>query len=130
MLSGRCLCGAVRYKTSQEPRYVFNCYCATCRRESGAGHATVIAVSDSGFNISGDVKMIAPPREGGAPPIPRFFCSECGTTLFARPPGLPNMITLRAGTLEGIFDLKIEQSAFVSQAQPWDKPPADIPAVG
>ena len=130
MLKGRCLCGAVRYETSQSPRFAFNCYCATCRHESGAGHATVVAVSDEGLNVTGEVKMVAPIRESGAPPIPRFFCPECGTTLFARPPGLAKMVTLRAGTLEGFFDLKIEESCFASQAQPWDRPPAGVPMTG
>jgi hypothetical protein len=122
-LSGRCLCGAVRYATPHEPRYAFECYCATCRRESGAGHATLVAVPEDGLALTGTIKVIAPPREGGAPPIPRTFCPECGTTLFARPPGLAGMITLRAGTLDGVVDLAIEEHASAEQAQPWDRPP-------
>jgi hypothetical protein len=130
MLSGRCLCGAARYETFQAPVYVFNCYCATCRRESGAGHATIVTVKEEGLKISGDLKVVAPRRARGAPPIPRSFCPACGTTLFARPPGMPNFVNLRAGTLDGVFDLEIQQSAFASHAQSWDKPPADIPVEG
>jgi hypothetical protein len=120
----------VHYQTSEKPAFAFNCYCATCRRESGAGHATLVAVKDAGFEVRGEVKVVAPPRANGAPPIPRSFCPACGTTLFARPPGMPNIVTLRAGTLDGIFDLEIEQSAFASQAQPWDRPPEDVPIKG
>lgn len=130
MLSGRCLCGAVQYETPGAPDYVFNCHCATCRRESGAGHLTIVAVRETGFRIHGELKVVAPPRASGAPPIPRSFCPACGSTLFARPPGMPEIINLRAGTLDGAFDLDIKTSAFASLAQPWDKPSLDIPKEG
>lgn len=130
MLSGGCLCGAVRYECSEAPAYAFNCYCPTCRRESGAGHLTVAAVNEAAFRVSGDLAVVAPPRADGSPPIPRSFCPSCGSTLFARPPGLPGFVALRAGTLDGIFDLDLRQSAFASMAQPWDKPPTGVPATG
>lgn len=127
MLAGRCLCGAVRYETQQQPKYVFNCYCATCRRESGAGHLTIVTLSDEGFVVQGATKIVAPARAGGGAPIPRTFCPECGTVLFVKPPGMPGHVNLRAGTLEGIVDLKVEMSEFGSHAQPWDLPREDIP---
>ena len=130
MLKGRCLCGAVRFETQEAPAHVFNCYCATCRRETGAGHATIVAVRDVDFKVSGEFKMVAPPRAGDAPPIPRYFCAACGSTLFARPPGLPGFINLRAGALEGAFDLAIQKSYFATQAQTWDPPDRAIPMEG
>jgi hypothetical protein len=130
MLSGTCLCGAVRYETSEAPAFVFNCYCATCRRESGAGHVTIVSVGEKGFKVSGEIKIVAPTRANEAPPIPRSFCPACGSTLFARPPGMPGFINLRAGTLDGNFDLDIQRSFFASLSQPWDKPPDDIPTDG
>jgi hypothetical protein len=43
---------------------------------------------------------------------------------------MPNIVCLRAGPLDGIFELEIQQSAFASLAQPWDKPPEGIPVQG
>lgn len=130
MLRGGCLCGAVRYETSDTPAIIFNCFCATCRRESGAGHLTVVSVKSESVKVSGEIKIALLPRANGAPPIPRTFCPECGSTLFAQPPAMPGIINLRAGTLDGILDLKVLRSFFASHAQPWDKPPEDIPAEG
>lgn len=121
MIKGRCLCGAVRYETEAKPAFVFNCYCATCRRETGAGHVTIIIVPKEGFALNGAVKVIAPPREGGAAPIPRTFCPECGSTLFAQSD--PRYVNIRAGTVEGVFELALQAHEFAEQAQPWDKPP-------
>ena len=122
MLTGKCLCGAVRYEAREAPVHAFHCYCATCRRESGAGHLTIISFRESAVTISGALTMIAPPRAEGADPIPRYFCPSCGTTMFAKPTGDHGFINIRAGTLDGIVDLKIDGSEFPTHAQPWDKP--------
>lgn len=37
ILTGGCLCGAVRYQVEGEPLYAGFCYCVDCRKASGAG---------------------------------------------------------------------------------------------
>lgn len=122
---GGCLCGAVRYEARGAPKFAFNCYCATCRKESGAGHATVAAFESALVEVSGVTREIVVARADGAPPIPRHFCPECGTTLFALPVQLPGMTMIRAGTLDDSAGLAIEGSAFTEQAAPWDPPQAE-----
>jgi hypothetical protein len=34
-LTGRCLCGAVRYRSKGLPKRVSHCHCQQCRRASG-----------------------------------------------------------------------------------------------
>lgn len=126
-ISGGCLCGAVRYETAEPPRFVGNCYCGTCRKESGAGHITIVMVPTAALTLSGPLTEYAQPRAASEPPIPRFFCSTCATTVFARPPMLPGATMLRAGTIDDASGLEIEASVFVSQAQPWDLPPVSAP---
>jgi hypothetical protein len=128
-LSGRCLCGAVRYKTDANPAFVGNCYCGTCRRETGAGHITIVAVPSDRLTVTGALRVLHIPRADDAPPIPRHQCAACGTTLFARPLAMEGMSMLRAGTLDDGTPLKVELSVFVDQAQPWDRPSADVPVM-
>jgi len=127
-LSGRCLCGAVRYQTEAGAAFAFNCYCAACRRETGAGHITVVATPSAALTITGALQEVTLLREGGAEPIPRFFCPRCGTTLFARPAMLPTMTMLRAGTLDNPEAIRVERSVYCAQAPSWDQPAAGIPA--
>ena len=128
-LSGKCLCGAVRFVAEATPAFVGNCYCATCRRETGAGHITIVAVRSDRLSVTGEVRVLNLPREDGAPPIPRHQCAACGTTLFARPSLMEGMSMLRAGTLGADTPLNVEMSVFVSHAQAWDRRPADVPAM-
>lgn len=125
MIGGGCLCGAVRYETAAEPVFVCKCYCTTCRRESGAGHLTIVVVPAEGFALTGVTKTLTLKRENDAPPIPRTFCVECGTTVYSQ--SSPKHVNIRAGTIDGIFPLNVQVSERASHAQPWDQPPAGIP---
>ena len=42
--SGGCLCGAVRYESSAEPMFAGHCQCTDCRKTSGTGHSSHLAV--------------------------------------------------------------------------------------
>lgn len=121
-MKGGCLCGAARYEARGAPEFVFNCYCPTCRKETGAGHATVAAFRADKFEVSGPLREVVTARENDAPPIPRYFCSNCGTTLFARPVQKPGMTMVRAGTLDEPVSLIIDGSVCVEQAASWDPP--------
>ena len=79
-MTGGCLCGAVRYELSGEPTFVGNCYCAQCRKESGAGHNTVVAVPDTAAKISGKTKSYSQAGASGKQ-VKRNFCPNCGTKL-------------------------------------------------
>ena len=39
-LKGSCLCGAVKFEVSGEPRLFFHCHCSRCRKLTGTGHAS------------------------------------------------------------------------------------------
>ena len=77
ILSGGCMCGAVRYRTSGEPARVLNCHCRSCRKHTGAPAATlaVFTVDQVAFG-GGDRKIYA-----SSPGVGRAFCGTCGTPL-------------------------------------------------
>lgn len=74
---GGCLCGAVRYEVSVEPKSVVRCHCNDCRRASGAPALAWMIVPVDGFRwLAGEPKGFA-----SSPPVIRGFCERCGTTL-------------------------------------------------
>lgn len=125
-LTGACLCGAVRYEASAEPLFSGHCYCGDCQKETGGGHLTIAAVPDATVNITGPTATFS--KVGGSgQTIERTFCTKCGSTLFSRPKATAGMTLLRAGTLQNPAQITPGMSIYVSRAQAWDQPNANIP---
>ncbi len=76
VISGGCLCGAVRYEGRGEPYNVTHCHCADCRRSSGAAFVTWASFARPEFRfVRGEPRVIA--WAGRL----RSFCAHCGTSL-------------------------------------------------
>src|SRR6202034_265236 len=39
-VKGSCLCGAVKYEVTGEPKRFYHCHCSRCRKVTGTGHAS------------------------------------------------------------------------------------------
>jgi hypothetical protein len=128
---GRCLCGAVTYRATGAPAFVANCYCVDCRRESGSGHITAVAVPRDSLATTGDTREFVKPADSGQT-IRNRFCPVCATTLYTLPSRYPNLALLRAGTLDDATAISPRFSLYVASAPAWDRPPeglTDFPAM-
>ena len=96
MLTGGCLCGAVRYECSAKPMMTGNCHCRDCQKSSGAPFVTAMAVPASALKISGDVKYYEIKADSGNA-FSRGFCPECGARLFAKSSGMPSSLSDHRG---------------------------------
>ena len=76
MISGGCLCGAVRYEATGEAYNITHCHCLDCRRSSGAPFVTWASFRRSSFRFTA-----GKPREVRWAGRLRAFCGECGTPL-------------------------------------------------
>jgi hypothetical protein len=83
MLSGGCLCGAVRYHVEGAPEFSVLCYCRDCQRASGTGHVPVMGARRSRVQISGATAHYGVRAERGGLAI-RHFCPTCGSLLFGK----------------------------------------------
>ncbi len=122
---GHCLCGAVRYVSSGAPVFMGNCYCADCRRESGSGHITAVAVPDPTLVTTGETRAFTKPAASGQT-IRNTFCPVCATTLFTHPSGLPGLALIRAGTLEDSNQVAPQVNMSVACAPSWDRPASGL----
>ena len=122
---GHCLCGAVHYESTGPAVFMGNCYCVDCRRESGSGHITAVAVPDPTLKVSGETKDFSKPADSGQS-ILNTFCPLCATTLFTHPSALPGLALLRAGTLEDASAVKPQVNMYVVCAPAWDRPASGL----
>lgn len=126
-ITGSCLCGAVRYECDADPQIMGNCYCTDCRKISGTGHCSNMALPEDALKISGDMKTFSSAADSGNE-ITRHFCPQCGVRLFSTTAGFPGMRMVAAGTLDNpeLFNPNI--SVYTSRAPSWDKPLENVPA--
>lgn len=125
-LAGGCLCGAVRYRWHGEPMMTGHCHCADCRRSSGTGHCTHVAIADAGLALTGAVKLYDRPADSGNM-VSRAFCPDCGSALFSRNAAMPGMLFLRASSLDDPDRVQPAMVVYASRAPQWDRIPGGLP---
>lgn len=116
---GGCLCGAVRYASSAEPQFAGHCHCIDCRKSSGSGHCTHTVLPKSAFSISGEVRFYDRQANSGNM-ISRGFCPNCGAALYSLNSAMPDMVFVRASSLDDPEIVKPQLVVYASRAPSWD----------
>lgn len=127
ILKGGCLCGAVRYQVDAKPAAVGHCHCVDCRKTSGTGHATHVAVPEAALQTEGEIKFYDRPADSGNI-VSRGFCPSCGSAIFSRNSGMPGMAFLRASSLDNPNAVAPQMIVYARRAPAWDKMDASLPA--
>ena len=110
-LEGGCLCRAVRYNVAAEPVMQAVCHCKNCQRQAGSGWSMIMGVPAAALSVIGEVKTFEDHGESGGAVL-RQFCPNCGSPLFSRVSAAPDLVFIKAGTLD-------DTSAFTPQMQFW-----------
>ncbi len=76
--TGRCNCGAVRFRTRGPLREVVACHCSQCRRQTGLYYAAT-NLADENIEIEGEANITWYHASDVAR---RGFCATCGSALF------------------------------------------------
>jgi len=117
--TGGCLCGAIRYAVDAPLRELRACHCIDCQRASGAHGAVVAFVRREHFRIvQGTAKRYAKKADSGRT-LFRYFCGDCGSSLYSYRETLPEVIGVRAGTLDDSSGLRITAHIWTKSAPPW-----------
>ncbi|EED13688.1 DUF636 domain protein [Talaromyces stipitatus ATCC 10500] len=99
-LKGHCLCGAVTYTIDvDKPLLTGYDHCDDCQRQTGSSYSLVAVVPKSALQINGPTKSWAGKGSSGKA-VHRIFCSECGSPIAHDPDSAPEIIAIKAGTLD------------------------------
>ncbi|KUL87395.1 hypothetical protein ZTR_04733 [Talaromyces verruculosus] len=99
-LTGHCLCGAVTYSIAvDEPLLTGYDHCDDCQRQTGSSYSLVAVVPKSALTLNGPTKSWAGKGSSGKD-VHRIFCSECGSPIAHDPDAAPEIIAIKAGTLD------------------------------
>ena len=120
---GGCLCGAVRYTLTGEPRSIAVCHCTHCQRQSGSLFSFNLVVRHTDYRQSGETKVFVDKGDSGQP-VQRHFCGTCGSPLFATTALMPGKIVVKAGTLDSLEGLHPQAEIYTDRAVNWLAPVA------
>ena len=94
-ITGGCLCGLVRYESTEQPHKIGYCHCRTCQRASGAPVAVGVYFHGDTFRfVQGKPKYYQ-----SSAIVERGFCENCGSRLIYRILG-SDSISVEVGSLD------------------------------
>ena len=97
-ISGRCECGAVRFRVDQPSPEVYHCHCTRCRRLHGTLFATFAFVMREHIEIEQGKDNLSTYR---SPNARWHFCRTCGCHLLADSDRKPGVMWYKPAVLEG-----------------------------
>jgi hypothetical protein len=123
-VTGRCLCGAVRFELAAAPVEAYYCHCTRCQRRTGSGASAQARIDGGGFRLVSGEELVKGWRhpDGG---FEKFFCRECGAHLFSRNADDPAQMTVRMSAFEDDPGVRPSFRAYVAYAAPWEPIPDD-----
>lgn len=125
--TGGCLCGSVRYECAAEPAMSGHCQCNDCRRTSGSGHSSHLAVPEKAVSISGKASVYERRADSGNV-VGRAFCPTCGSPIYSTNSGMPGLVFLRASSLDDLEIFKPQVVVYTKRAASWDFIDPKLPA--
>ena len=125
--TGGCLCGAVAYQGEGAPVFCGHCQCVDCRKTSGTGHGSHMAMPEAAVQLSGDVSSYDRPADSGNM-VSRSFCPQCGSALYSTNSGMPGMLFLRASSLDDPNVFNPQMVVYTRSGAAWDLIDAQLPA--
>src|SRR4029077_11913634 len=113
VLTGRCLCGGVRFEIDEPLVSASYCHCTRCQHRTGA------AAAASGRVVPGSLRVVAgaelvrdyAPEDG----FLKCFCSACGGALWSKHP-TDDVISVRLGAIDGDPGIRPQWHQFTAYA--------------
>ena len=117
MISGSCLCGAVRFEIQGRLAAAAHCHCSMCRKAHGAAFATYAVAKASDFRIVSGAEQITQYRSSAD--VVRTFCSRCGSTLQWLRLSKPEIVDIALGAIDGDPGVRPSCHIFAGSKAPW-----------
>jgi len=104
LLKGSCSCKKVKFSVESKTAYPFMlCYCSICRKTSGGGgySINIMGIYET-LKVEGEeyLSRYNAVIQGKKSPHTRFFCSQCGSHLWAHHPSYAENVYPVAGAID------------------------------
>ncbi len=122
-ITGRCLCGRVRFEVSEPLLEAEYCHCKRCQRRTGTSASASALTAPGTFRVTEGQELLNAfkPDDGWHD----YFCRECGGYLYAQSHEGPRLICVPMGAIDGDPGVRPAFHQYVAYAAPWDPLPDD-----
>lgn len=114
MVTGRCLCGTVRWRMDGPYGSMTHCHCTMCRKAHGAPFATYISADKARYELLSGAEAIRDYESSKN--FHRKFCARCGSAL---PMADNEHVYVPAGCLDDDPGMRPQRHIFAESKAPW-----------
>ena len=118
-LKGGCICGEVRYQITDKPLFTQACHCKDCKVLTGSSYIINTSVLENTLMIEGKVSSSIELKAGSGASYKVYFCSKCGTYVYADYDSAIGRLTIRVKTLDNPEDFPPQVHIFIKDKDPW-----------
>ena len=122
-LTAGCLCGAVRFEVTEAPTVAYYCHCTRCQRRTGTAAAP--ARARAARRRPGAVGRGQHPPLRPEQGLPKAFCGECGSALWAETRDDGEVAAVRLGAFDEDPGIRPSYRQFTAYAASWEPIPDD-----
>lgn len=126
ILSGSCLCGAVRYEITGDAGQFWHCHCQRCRKATGTGHASNIIMKPESVDWTSGNDRLQYYKVPDAKRFATVFCRICGS-LMPRVAQDLSIAVIPAGTLDDDPGIRPDGRIFQDSRAPWSCISTELP---
>jgi hypothetical protein len=123
MLTGGCLCGAVKYAVADAFRCAMNCHCSNCRRTTGSAFKSFAGIERDRLRITEGEQAISIYGDEAAHDV---HCGTCGSLLYSVVRE-GTYVHVAMGTLMDEASIRPSMHIFVGSKAKWHEITDDLP---
>lgn len=113
-VTGRCLCGDIRYEYTGAPVRILHCHCESCRRHTSSPVGSFVCVPADSFRYT----QGQPVAYASSPGVTRTHCGRCGAPMTYRSER-NTLVDIYIGTLDDPAAIVPTYHVFTEEQLPW-----------
>ena len=126
-LEGGCLCGKVRFRTTQVPLRTFACHCTFCQRVTGSSYfAESIYPTNAVVLNAGALSRYEHISDGSKKKVFVHFCPNCGTTVSLTFERWPEIRGISRGCYDNPNAVEVSSHIWTQSAQTGTALPQEV----
>jgi len=122
MVTGGCLCGAIRFEIDATSLGGGYCYCRDCQYVSGGMPGVVAVFPRPAFRLLKGTPKTHRSTSARGTSLERAFCGDCGTHVSAWNEARQDIIPIRVGVLDDPDAFAPMANLWMRSARSWHRP--------